>query len=107
LVTDFNNNDVISSYTITLSLSNTINDISSSGDIQIYPNPTSGKLNIDLSGTASNANFKLFDITGKTISSGLIENGQPLDFSTQPEGMYLLKIESETFTSTQKLIIRK
>ena len=72
----------------------------------IYPNPTSGLVNINLSMTLSNANIQLIDLQGKILFANPEFNGQNLmlDLNNFSNGMYLLQIEQNSQISKFKLI---
>ena len=69
-----------------------------SNAVIVYPNPTKGDLNIDVSSsTITRATFKVMDMTGKTvktIQSDLIEglNKIVVNVSELANGMYMLKV---------------
>lgn len=70
-------------------------------NINIYPNPTSGIINIE---ETINSEILITDITGKIIFNGI--NITKIDLSNQPKGLYLLKISSNNKTRTQKIILQ-
>ncbi len=72
----------------------------------IYPNPTFGMVNIDLSMNLSNANITLIDLQGKLLFSNNQFNGQNLsiDLNSYSNGMYLLQIEQKNQISQFKLV---
>ena len=57
-------------------------------NIIIYPNPTSGKLNIK---TTLDITYTLFDFTGRIISEN--SKDKVIDITTLPNGVYFLSIE--------------
>ena len=70
-------------------------------NLSIYPNPTTGNLNIE---TNLNAKIKytISDLLGKTIANGDVQNNQ-INFEAQ-KGIYLLKLESEGSSIVKKII---
>ncbi len=72
----------------------------------IYPNPTSGLVNINLSMTLSNANIQVIDLQGKILFANPEFKGQKLmlDLNNFSNGMYLLQIEQNSQISKFKLI---
>jgi hypothetical protein len=72
----------------------------------IYPNPTSGLVNIDLSINLSKAKIQLLDLQGKILFANTEFNGQNLmiDLINFSNGMYLLQIEQNSQISQFKLI---
>jgi ELWxxDGT repeat protein len=79
------------------------NQINSTKTILVYPNPTSGILNLQNPHT-SEFQIEIFDIIGKKV--GQFKNQNRLDISNYNSGMYLIKITDLQFnkTTTQKVI---
>jgi hypothetical protein len=62
--------------------------------VTLYPNPSSGVLNIELN-TNENNNFEIYSIDGKLISTGTIFNGTAqLNVQEFANGRYMLRIGS-------------
>lgn len=84
-----------------------INDFNLNENIKIYPNPTSGIFTIQ-SSYDNSVSVQLFDVLGKqvlksyTINKGL----NIINASDLSKGIYLLKLNNELGSSTQKLIIK-
>ena len=72
----------------------------------IYPNPTSGIVNIELSLILNNAKIQLVDLQGKILFTNSEFNGQNLmlDLNSLTAGMYLLQIEQNNQISQFRLI---
>ncbi len=78
----------------------------------IYPNPSKGNFNVSVSlNNSSNVMVTVFDLTGKTISvntenfnAGI--NTMTINNNTMAPGMYLVQIQSEEGTTTQKIEIK-
>jgi len=75
----------------------------SKNEVQIYPNPSNGKVNISVTETS---NIKLYDVTGKTVKEFYITGNSMLDI-TLPYGLYFVKVESANSISTHKLVISR
>ena len=77
-------------------------------DLVIFPNPTSDKLNIDLSVLNNKkATIKIVDVTGKEIRSIEIQSVNEktqLDISDLPKGNYILKVISSGEVITNNFI---
>jgi hypothetical protein len=68
-----------------------VNEITSNGKIIVSPNPAQNK--IKLSAIKSNANFQIFDLTGKLKLNGqVIPNQTEIDLEDFSNGMYILKV---------------
>lgn len=71
------------------------NEISTSAN-SIYPNPSNGIFNVktDVIGK----NYYITDAVGRIISTGIIiENNTQLNLQNQPNGLYFVKLDNETF----------
>jgi len=74
-------------------------------NISIYPNPSTGILNIK---TDREINVSITNIMGKTIiSNRQILNNHTLDLLSFANGVYLLKINDGNKTGVKKIILRK
>lgn len=74
--------------------------------ISLTPNPTKGLVSIK--SNFSNAEFEIFNSTGKVVYKGSsIKQQAKVDLSNQPKGIYLLKVtdNSSKKVTTQKLIL--
>lgn len=72
--------------------------------VLIYPNPTSGILNVQ---TKNNLDITIFDLTGKQVfNTTNVSNGNQIDLSALHTGLYLVKMNDGINNSTQKLIIK-
>lgn len=75
---------------------------------KIFPNPSSGKFNIELSGNEQPASIDVYNMAGQkvycTSISGL--NVHSIDLSSKPKGAYLIRINQKNLISTKTLIIK-
>lgn len=62
------------------------------GNIQIYPNPTTGLLNISAN---MDAEYQIFDMNGKMVGSGNLQRERQLNVSNFSKGMYTIKIHEK------------
>jgi len=78
----------------------------SNGRIKIYPNPTSGVINLSDENLIIQ-NIEITDIAGKTIfdSKDLIRGSNfEIDLRSQPSGIYTLKIQTGNGVFTEKIM---
>lgn len=68
-----------------------IADIADSQSLLVYPNPTTGLLNVVLN-DGELGEVKLFDMMGRTLLSQHVEGSAVLDLHTLPQGVYMVKI---------------
>ena len=66
--------------------------------LKLYPNPGTGKFTIEIAGLKGNA-VVLFDLTGKLTHAVPVEaegdDRYRFDISDQPEGIYMVKAQTQ------------
>ncbi len=72
--------------------------------LKIYPNPTTGIVNIQTK--QNNSSISVYNINGVEIINKNINLKDKIDLSNYPKGMYLLKIKSDTQNYLHKLILK-
>jgi OmpA-OmpF porin, OOP family len=81
--------------------------------IQVYPNPAKDKVTINLRKLSNDGPVRIsfFNMTGTEVYTMQIPSGSQADISVVtssfPEGIYLVKAESDTRISIQKIVIRR
>jgi hypothetical protein len=80
--------------------------------ISIYPNPASSSVNLALSSEIKETDLKvtITDVSGRTVEN-MHWNASPskmlhIDLKNYPGGMYVINVDSKSFTSRHKLIIQ-
>jgi len=90
-----------------------VNNIFMTAGINIYPNPSKGVLNLELTtGKASNLTISILDLVGKTIYSNKMEfypgaYSQKICLQDFQNGIYILRIEKDGQIYTGKIILDK
>src|SRR5690606_11377187 len=72
--------------------------------VSIYPNPTSGRLKIEVPKGVS-LNYIIFNHLGRAMENGRVANGSVLDLSKQAHGMYFIRLENQGFVATKKILL--
>ena len=82
------------------------------GEMNLYPNPTNGILNLELTGFDDESQVSLFNINGALVYSENIDNGQKLStFKKQlnldrfSKGVYFVQLNNKGKSQTKKIII--
>ena len=71
-------------------------------ETDIYPNPTSSNLNVNLT---TDATYQLITINGQVIQKGNLVNGKnPVDMSSLSKGLYFLSVKPHAGTATKKVM---
>ena len=83
-----------------------ITDIEENTDknIDVYPNPTNGLLNIEGQGTM---HITVSNVLGQTLNEMTAEGNTTLDLSSYESGMYFIRIETVSGIKVQKINLRK
>lgn len=92
-----------------------VNDILAANTLEVTPNPATDFANINLNMTESTtATVKVFDVTGKLVTT--LANNQVVsagntqlrwDTANQPEGVYLVKVETSNGQLTKRIVVAK
>jgi len=73
-------------------------------NLEIYPNPANNNLNIKIDVMS---NYSIYSFNGQLLNSGKLQQGKnTLDVSELNQGIYFIKIHSNSFKTVQKLIIK-
>jgi hypothetical protein len=78
----------------------------SSFGFEIFPNPATDYLSIELS-LDNNGEIQIFDIMGRKILSKSIETNEKISISNIPNGTYLVILKTSKNIKTKKLIINR
>jgi hypothetical protein len=83
------------------------NDLENNEKIKIYPNPSSGAINISHPEFKKDAILNIFNENGSLIFSKKVKKKtkKSLFFLEIPKGFYLLEIQSENTSLKQKFIV--
>ena len=78
-------------------------------NIDMYPNPTAGNIVLDIAGESNGFNLEIVDVNGKVVYTetiGEIVSGlrRTIDFSNVANGLYFLRLDDGTSSTTRKLI---
>ena len=80
---------------------------------QVYPNPTTNNLTMELSGFTGRTIYTVCDITGRSMFSmtNIVQCSgriiKSLDVSALPAGTYFLNVQSEKETTTRRFVVEK
>lgn len=76
---------------------------------RIYPNPTSGLLNVRINGYIGKTNIEVVDINGrlvKTFNNNDFNTETSIDLSNLQAGVYVVKVVADSLNYTQKVVIK-
>jgi len=75
-------------------------------DLMVYPNPTSGQLTLRITGdNQSVVNYQLFDLQGRVIQADQFVQQHELDLGNHQNGVYLIRLIDQKGQSVTKRII--
>ena len=76
--------------------------------ISVFPIPTNNIINIDIPLEFNNCNVEIIDIYGKRKYFSILQSGlNKINLSTEPKGLYFLKISFENNTIIRKILLTK
>jgi hypothetical protein len=101
-----NGKEVNSKFTVEVNIATVINAISNDDEVQIYPNPTKGLVQLSFNHIpVSGSRITVYDLTGKIIyKSQVVNKIESLNLIGKPRGLYFIKIDQKT-PKTYKLIL--
>jgi hypothetical protein len=77
-------------------------------NVNVYPNPVSGMLNVEVLESAENLKVELKGLNGQVFYSSrevLLKNGKfSIDMQDYKKGVYFLEFKSENYVSTRKIV---
>ena len=81
-------------------------------ELELFPNPASGKVNIHLHALEASASLTIYDHLGRTVFSQQLEEGQTalqldLNNGTFQNDIYLVSVVSQGEMLTKRLVITK
>lgn len=88
-------------YTVNFTILTDIEDNKAS-KVVVYPNPTSGLFYIS---GVSDANIAVYSITGNLVME--TNTSSRVDLSTQPDGVYFIKIFTDDFVTTKRITLNR
>ena len=86
---------------------NTIQDITIGADIEIFPNPSSGIIEISTETGLTYSKIRIYDTQGKLMHSAFNITGKnyKLQLAGLPPGMYFLSLETEASVIVRKIVL--
>ena len=106
--TDANNNPVSMRYQADPATLGTKEDVYSNKNVQLFPNPASGLVNVFVKDLKGEATLTIFDATGRNVSSSMLTaNQNTISISGLTAGMYIYRVANEqgAVIKTGKLMI--
>ena len=76
-------------------------------NVSIYPNPSNGAFSVQ---ATENAIVDVYDMNGKQITASQVisSNGKVnIDLNNVETGVYLVRVQNETFSTTKRIVIEK
>ncbi|MFZ4400320.1 MAG: T9SS type A sorting domain-containing protein [Bacteroidales bacterium] len=89
-----------------------INDpLNTTLNYQIYPNPTSGIITININDINTSLDLQIINLQGKIIHTEKLSNikstyNQDINLSEYPKGVYFVKLINKNFTKVEKIVLQ-
>jgi hypothetical protein len=85
-----------------------VEDKTAANEFKVYPNPSSGTVNISTEGFTGETDLSVFSITGKKVfekSYKTMRQNTSINLSNLATGVYLMKVNNGDKTSVKKIVI--
>jgi hypothetical protein len=101
-----NGKEVSLKFKVEINIPTLISPISSDAEVQIYPNPTRGSVQLKFNHIpVAGSQITIYDITGKVVyQSAAINKVETLNMKVNPQGLYFIKIDQKV-PKTYKLVV--
>ena len=81
-----------------------VNDEYLERNISIFPNPTSGFIQIKIKEWVNDMRYEVYNVLGQTLKSNELQNNEILDLTDLPSDIYFMKI---TELETNRVMVKK
>jgi GH35 family endo-1,4-beta-xylanase len=81
-----------------------VSELNAIDRIIVYPNPFNNYLTISSKTTMDNGRYQLTNVFGQVLREGIINHQKTIETADLTNGIYILRIESDTRTSAVKLL---
>ena len=98
------NGEVAFSYTVGSKMNTAVNEINFIDNVNVYPNPSNDKINIDLPKDISNYQVSILNTLGQIV---LFSQSKEIDVSEIQNGIYFINIISEKYQVIKKIMINR
>jgi len=72
--------------------------------MEVYPNPNNGQFTIKVNQTAK---VEIISAVGHTVYTNEFIGKETIDLANQAEGVYFVKVETETESTVEKIVVRR
>ncbi|NTW33844.1 MAG: T9SS type A sorting domain-containing protein, partial [Bacteroidetes bacterium] len=85
-----------------------VNEYSNTSELKVYPNPSTGIVNIISNGFTTNANLNVYNLQGQSVYSETISGGSnnQINLSYLPKGVYMIKVSNNETNLISRLVIQ-
>lgn len=85
-----------------------INTVNEDANIGVFPNPSTGLINVLMPKNTTNFNVAVFNVVGEEVSSmNVSSNKTVVDLTNQSNGIYFVKVTSNGEVTTKKVLLSK
>jgi hypothetical protein len=91
---------------------NSVSEIAGDQEINIYPNPTDGRLTVEItSAKAENIDIEVINLQGKLVYKTrkhftAPQSGETIDLSTLPAGIYLIRLKGNDLLRIERIVVK-
>jgi len=82
-----------------------VNELTKSIYVNIFPNPSNGLVNINVEGNLTNT-IVVTDLAGKVVTTKTANGNTTIDLASFGSGVYMVKVSNDKGTSTERVVIK-
>ena len=85
-----------------------VDEIATAGGVSVYPNPTSGMINVEFTQPVQSATIRWMDLQGQIIREEKVQGimQKQYDLSTQTKGVYMLQVITDDSISLHRVLVQ-
>lgn len=94
-ISDYGNHIWLDNVNLTTYTEVGIQEVPSSSELAVYPNPTNGAVVISTPATWNGESYQVLDMSGRVVATGTLSQRNELDLQHVSDGLYVLQVQNK------------